>query len=141
MPSANSEDQKFNQLLLIQTGSDLVSVLNLLTALEMQNSRAPDVGAITHAAVRQLARYLVMPRTNVLLLMVWHEAAQTHVPYVSESFAARDEHAQTRAVATLLAKVPQPYKRVIRISTHGDPEPGLQDVIEMLCREALLEAK
>lgn len=134
-------DRKSNQLLLVKTGAGLVSLINLLTALEMQNSREPEIAERTTAAVRQLMRYQILPTTHLLLLMVWKTEAQTHVPYVSESFEARDEYAQTMAVHSLLARLPQPHERSLRLSVHGNPEPGLQDVIEMLCREALLESK
>jgi len=139
--SPTSDERKSSQLLLVQTGADLVSLINLVTALEMQNARAPNVAALTTAAVRELLRYQLMPSTHVLLLIAWDGHAQTHVPYVSAAFAARDDNAQTAAVNEMLALLPRPYERALRVSSHGDPKPGLRDVIEMLCREALLEAK
>lgn len=116
-------------------------LLNLLTALELNNSHFAELDGTTRQASRKALKiaYGGEKPHCFFLLTVWNSARHTYVPYVSDAFDVKDEESQRAVLTRLLSTGLLLGATGFQISAIGNISDAVKQVASMVAQEVLEE--
>ncbi len=140
-PAITDEERRLAPLTIVNAASEISSLLNLITALDLNNARFGELVGTTKLAARmapQIAYTVEGPRC-FFLLTVWNSARRTYVPYVSDVFRMEDEDAQRAVLTPLLSTGLMLGATGFQISAVGDISSAVKQVAHIVAQEVLEE--
>ena len=128
-------------LAIVNGEAGIEQLLNLLTALELNNSHFAELDGTTRQASRKALKiaYGGEKPHCFFLLTVWNSARRTYVPYVSDAFDVKDEEAQRAVLTPLLSTGLMLGSTGFQISAVGNISDAVKQVASMVAQEVLEE--
>ena len=140
-PTITDDERRRAPLAIVNAASDIQSLLNLLTVLQLQNARYGELDGTTKLASAKALRIAYgsdAPRC-FFLLTVWNGARRTYVPYVSDAFLMEDEEAQRAVLTPLLSTGLMLGATGFQISAVGKITDAVKQVAHIVAQEVLEE--
>lgn len=128
-------------LVVVNAESRIDELLNLLTALQLNNSHFAELDGTTRQASTKALRiaYGGEKPSTFFLLTVWNSARRTYVPYISDTFNIEDEEAQRAVLTPLLSTGLLLGATGFQISAVGDISDAVKQVASIVAQEVLEE--
>jgi len=128
-------------LAIVNGEAGIESLLNTLTALELNNSHFAELDGTTRQAARKALKiaYGGEKPNCFFLLTVWNSARRTYVPYVSDAFDVKDEEAQAAVLTPLLSTGLLLGATGFQISAIGNISDAVKQVALIVAQEVLEE--